>query len=392
MVINSNMFLERLLFHKPQISLARPTAGRMWLVNICAFMAVIQSSLTDSFSSLIIASSAVAAAALTEFLICYRSGKAKVLKDGSAVATALILALLLPNRISPILAAVGAVFAIAVIKHSFGGLGSNWLNPAAGGWLFIRFSWPASFSRALEGSPLSLLAESMGRGVTNPEGSPLGILKIDVAGFAAATPLDSTLRNFFNSTVFSFTGAELPGGYMDLFVSRLPGLIADRGLLALLAGTIIITASQVNRAWIPAIYLLLFGVLVRFAGALPFGGIPGNGDVFFAICTGGTLAAAFFLAADPATGAKSNACIAFAAAFGGMLTFFFRYFSGEAYGAIFAALTINAFLPIVRFFESRNLYDKQGKFAAAGTLTPDGGTRTAAANRIEDPRPRAEGR
>ena len=392
MVINSNMFLERLLFHKPQISLARPTAGRMWLVSLCAFIAVIQSSLSDSFFSLIIALSAVAAAVLTEFLISYKNGKTKNLLDGSVVASALILTLLLPNRISPVYAAAGAVFAIAVIKHSFGGLGSNWLNPAAGGWLFIRFSWPASFSRALEGSPLSLLSESVSRGVSNPEGSPLGILKIDAASiFAAATPLDGTLRSFFNNTIFSFTGAELPGGYMDLLASRLPGIIADRGVLALLVGTIVITASQVNRSWIPVVYLLLFSVFVRFAGALPYGGILWNGDIFFALCSGGTLVAAFFLAAEPVTGAKSNEGILFGVITGATLAFLFRYFSGEAYGAVFAALFINAALPMVRFIESRTLYNKGKKLALAGPPPTEPGTRISGANRTEEPRPRTEG-
>ena len=371
MAVNSNMLVDKLLFQKPQISLARPTAYRMWLVNICAFMAVIQSSLSDSFSSLLVAMSAVLAAVITEFLICYRSGKASVLKDGSAVASALVLVLFLPNQISPAYAAIGAVFAMAVIKHSFGGLGSNWLNPAAGGWLFIRFSWPAAFSRALENSPLALLEESLNRGVSNPEGSPLGILKIDAAGFfAAASPLDGTLRSFFNNTIFSFTGSELPGGYLDLLSSRLPGIIADRGCLALLAGTIIITAFQVNRSWIPVIFLAVYGILVRFAGALFYGGSLWNGDVFFALCSGGTLAAAFFLAADPATGAKSNAGMFFAAAAGGITAFLFRYSSGEAYGAVYAVLFINAILPLIRVFESRRLYEK----------------------RNDDPRPKTEGR
>jgi len=365
----------------------------MWLVNICVFMAVIQSSLTDSFSSLIIALSAVAAALLTEFLICYRSGKIGILKDGSAVASALILTLLLPNRISPVYAAVGAVFAIAVIKHSFGGLGSNWLNPAAGGWLFIRFSWPVVFKNALEGSPLSLLVESLSRGVSNPDGSPLGILKIDAAGlFAAATPLDGTIRSFFNNTIFSFIGgAELPGGYIDLLGSRLPGIIADRGVLALLVGTIVITVAQVNRSWIPVVFLAFFGILVRFAGALAYGGTLGNGDVFFALCSGGTLAAAFLLAADPATGAKSNAGILFAAAAGGILAFLFRYFSGEPYGAVFAVLFINALLPMIRFFESRSFYEKRGNLRTTGPLSPEPGNKALGANRDDDFRPGTEG-
>lgn len=345
---------------KPQINLARSTTARMWLVNLCASMAIVQSALTDSYSSLLVALGAVSASVLTEFFILHKSGRAGAIKDGSAVATALILTLLLPNRIHPAYAVAGAVFAVAVIKHSFGGLGSNWLNPAAAGWLFIRVSWPSSFISALEGSPLSLLAESVSRGEINPEGSPLAILKIDAAGlFAETMPLNNALRSFLNSTVFSLTGAELPGGYLDLFASRLPGIIADRGIFALLLGTIIISASQVNRSWIPAVYLAVFGILVRIAGALPYGGGIGNGDVLFVLCSGGTLTAAFFLAADPATGAKSGGGIFLAAVLGGAIAFLFRCFGGEPYGAVFAALAVNALLPLIRVVESRLLYEKR---------------------------------
>ena len=351
--------MEKLQFKKPQINLARPTAGRMWLVNLCAFMAVIQSSLSDSFFSLMVALGAVAAAALTEFLILYKNGRAGALKDGSAVASALILTLLLPNKISPVYAAAGAAFAMAVIKHSFGGLGSNWLNPAAGGWLFIRFSWPSAFNRALDSSPLTFLVENIDAGVYSPRGSPLDILNVGAGGlFAPVSSMAGSIRAFLNDTVFSFLGAELPEGYIDLFISDFPGIIADRGVLALVVGTIIMTASQVNRSWIPAVYLVVFSVFVRFAGALPYGGSLWNGDVIFALCSGGTLAAAFFLAADPATGAKSNEGILLAAVAGGGMAFFYRFYGDEPYGAIYTAIIINALLSLVRIFEGRKFYGK----------------------------------
>ena len=335
--------LQSPLFQKPQINLARSTALRMWLVNICAFMTILQSSLSDSFSSLLVALSAVSAAVLTEFLILHRSSRAKAVKNGSAIASALILTLLLPNQINPVYAALGTIFAIAVIKHSFGGLGSNWLNPAAGGWLFIRLSWPASFNSALENS---LLSSSINTG--------------SMGGFfSAPTHLDSVLRSFLNDTVFSLTKVELPGGYMDLFASRFPGIIADRGVFALLIGTIILIAFKVNRSWIPLLYLAVFAILVRFAGALPGGGEFWNGDVFFALCSGGTLTAAFFLASDPSTGAKSNYCIALAAIAGGGIAFLFRFYGDEPYGAVFAAVLINALLPLVRIVENRRLYERQ---------------------------------
>jgi len=334
------------LFEKPLINLVRSTSGRMWLVNLCAFLAVIQSSLSDSGSSLLVALSAVAAAVLTEFLILHKSGKALAIKDGSAIASALILTLLLPNRISPSYAALGAIFAIAVIKHSFGGLGSNWLNPAAGGWLFIRLSWPSLFSRALGGSSLEFLGMDYANSLA--------------ASVTAATPLGNSVRSFLNNTVFSLIKVELPEGYIDLLVSRLPGIIADRGVLVLLLGTIIISAFQVNRSWIPAIYLFVYGILTTFAGALPYGGEFWKGDVIFTFCSGGTLVAAFFLAADPVTGAKSNGYIALTAAVGGVIAFLFRFLGAEPYGAVFAAVFVNAMLPLIRILEKRRLYEKQG--------------------------------
>jgi electron transport complex protein RnfD len=360
MAENTSALYEKLQSQKPQVNLARPTVGRMWLISLCAFLVVIQSSLTDGFSSLLIAVSAVAAAVITEFIILYQSGRASQLKNGSAAASALILTLLLPNTISPLYAIFGAVFAIAVIKHSFGGLGSNWLNPAAGGWLLIRLSSPGAFNKALEGSPLSLLGESLSRGFANPQGSPLGILKIDSGGvFAQASNLDTAIRSFFNETVFSLTGAELPGGYMDLFAAGTPGIIADRGVFALLVGTIIITATQVNRAWIPVVWLGVYTFLVRLAGAFVFGGTWWGGDMLFALSTGGVLLAAFILASDPATGAKSNGGILGASVAGAFLAFLFRFYGGEAYGAIYAILVVNALLPIVRAFEARHFYDKR---------------------------------
>jgi len=318
MAENVTLNLEKLQFQKPQVNLARPTAARMWLISLCAFLAVIQSSLGDYFKSLILAVCVVSAAVLTEFFFLYfKTGKASSLKDGSAVASALILTLLLPNEISPFFAVAGAIFGLAVVKHSFGGLGSNWLNPAAAGWLFIRFSWPASFSGTLEASPFSLLVRHLTGGTSS-------------------------------------YGA----GITDFLLSPFPGIIADRGGFALILGTVIIIAARVNRFWIPLVYLAVFGFLVRFAASMPYGGEPWNGDVFFAIFSGGTLAAAFLLVSDPVTGAKSNGGILLATVLAGALAFFFRFYGAEPYGAFFAALFVNAMLPLVRVFERHRLYER----------------------------------
>jgi electron transport complex protein RnfD len=303
----------------------------MWLVSLAAFMAIVQSSISDSFLSLIIAVTTIIVAFFCEFIVYFRTEKAAMLRDGSAVTSALVLTLMLPNHINPIYAAIGVVFAMIVVKYSFGGLGTNWLNPALGGWLFIRFSWQSAYEQALAST-------------TVPKNEI-------IAGI---------ISDFLNKTVFSTFGAELPDSYITLFNATGANIIADRGVMALLLGTILMLASQVSRAWVPIVYLGVYGLLIRLFGALPAGGGFGNGDILGGFLSGGTLVAAFFLVTEPVTGPKSIWGALSAAFIAAVFTFTFRYQGGEAYGAFFAVALLNVLVPMVRGIERRTLYTKRG--------------------------------
>ncbi|MCL2094334.1 MAG: RnfABCDGE type electron transport complex subunit D [Treponema sp.] len=339
---------------RPLINLARSSAARMWLANICILMAIIQSSMGDYFSSLINALCAVIAAVVSEFVILNKSGRTRVLRDGSAVASALVLCLFLPNQLSPVYVMAGAIFAMVVVKHSFGGLGSNWLNPAAGGWLFVRFSWPLSFHEALAQSPLSLLKDLVDRGVLDNQGSPLGLIKTELPSLFAASP--DPLGSLINNTILSFTGGEFPMGYSGLFSSPLPGIVADRGLGAFLVGTILLVSFRVSRPWITAVFLGVFVFLVRLWGAIPYGGEVGEGDILFALLSGGTLPAAFLLVSEPATAPKSSLGILFCTILAAVLAFYFRYYGGETYGVIYGILLINGLNPLIQLLEGKHLF------------------------------------
>ena len=321
---------QKLIFRqKPQVNISCPSIGRMWLICGCAFFCILQSAIGDGGKSLTIALTALFTAVLVELLLTrHKSGVSKI-KDGSAAATALLLSLLLPNQIHPIYAAFGAAFAIVVVKYSFGGLGANWLNPALGGWLFIRLSWPAAFQKALAGSPSSI-AEMV---VTSD------------------SVLDNSVAAFFNDTLFSIPRVQLPSGYIDLFFSNSSGIITDRGLFMLLAGTIVITAFGINRGWVPLLFLSVYGFLIRFAGDL--NGELWNGDMLYGLFSGGTIAAAFILAAEPASSAKSIPGVAFTVVFGAVLSWFFRYRCLEYTGCFIALSLVNCMTPLIRFFEDR---------------------------------------
>jgi len=319
---------ELILKQNPLVNVSRSTAARMWLVAICAFLAALQSAMGDSFLSLIVALAALFSALLTELLITYKTHGFEKIKDGSAAASALVLALLFPNHIHPAYAALSAVFAIAVVKHSFGGLGANWMNPALSGWLFARFSWPQAFSIALSNSMNGM----------------------DEAGTAFGNMVNSSL----NKSFFSFLGAELPPGYIDLFVLKTPGIIADRAMLAIVLATAVIAASQISRSWISFVYLAVFGLLARVFGDIS--GSMWNGDVIYAFLSGGTLVTAFILISDPSTGAKSMPGGLIAAVLAAVLGFVFRFYGREFFGCIYAAALVNTLIPLLYKAERRLLY------------------------------------
>jgi len=318
------------ILQKPQINLSVPSAGRMWLVFGCAFLCILQSSFNDGGKTLVIAITAFFSALLVELLFTWRKYRAAKIKDGSAAATAMILSMLLPNQIHPVFVFLGAAFAVLVVKNSFGGLGSNWLNPALGGWLFIRFSWPSAFANAFNGA-----TPSISEMINAPD----------------ISKLDNSVTELFNNSIFSLAGVQLPSGYIDLLSNNNASLITDRGLFFLLVGTIVITAVGINRGWVPLIFLAVYGFLVRFAGDLS--GTYWNGDMLYGIFSGGTIAAAFILAAEPASGAKLKPGLIFTVVLSAFLSWFFRYKCMEYTGCFIALALTNCITPLVRLFEEK---------------------------------------
>ena len=97
--------------------------------------------------ALLIILMSVVSAVLTEFVFNALTGKENTLRDGSAVLTGLLLALCLPPQVPLYIPYIGAVFAIAVVKGLFGGLGRNILNPALAARCFLLLSFGGPMTR-----------------------------------------------------------------------------------------------------------------------------------------------------------------------------------------------------------------------------------------------------
>ena len=202
---------------------------------------------------------AIVSAVLTEWLFCKACKKPSTIWDGSAVVTGLLLALSLGPATPLYIPAIGSVFAIAVCKCCFGGLGKNFINPALAARCFLLISF----------------------------GSAMAIKQV-VDGVSTATPV----------------GMMKSGGAVDItsmFLGTSYGVIGS-SILALLAGGLLLWSMDIIHGQICFSVLLGFTLFMGL-----FGGRGFDPQYLLAhLCGGGVVMGAFFMATDYVTSPVSQ--------------------------------------------------------------------------------------
>jgi electron transport complex protein RnfD len=277
------------------------------------------------------------------------------LGDGTAFLTGLLVGLAMPPAVPLYIPVASALFAVCVVKGAFGGLGSNWMNPALAGLVFALLNWPEAMSawiaphhlasvEALSGaSPLGLVhASALGGG--GVAGSTMGIL--GASGYAAS-PADGAITSFFNSGLFRLLGVELPSGYMDLLIGNKAGSIGELSGFLLLAASVVLVSRRMVRWEIPASIFASFAILVWAFSGLPYGRGFFSGDILFEIFSGSFIIVAFFMATDPVTSPSTFAGRLLYGCGIGCLIFIIRRFGSSAEGSAFAVIIMNCFTPLL---------------------------------------------
>ena len=90
----------------------------------------------------------IASCVATEWVFEKIIHKKSTISDLSAVVTGLLLALNLPVTLPWWEAVLGGVFAIAIVKMMFGGLGQNFMNPALGARCFLLIAFAADMTNS----------------------------------------------------------------------------------------------------------------------------------------------------------------------------------------------------------------------------------------------------
>ena len=246
--------------------------------------------------------------------------------DGSAVITALLLAMTLPPGLSLDLAVIGSIVAIAIGKQVFGGLGYNIFNPALVGRAFLQTAFPVAMTTWI--SPVTR--------------------HLDTATFA--TPLGNLK---FQDAVAQGTLAPLK----DLFWGNTGGCLGETSAVALLLGALILLSKKTIDWRIPLGIIL---ALSLFTGVFWLMNPNKFAPPSFHILAGGLLIGAFFMATDMVTSPITPRGTWIYALGIGLMVGLVRLFGGFPEGVMYSILFMNTFVPLLnRYFRPRILGERR---------------------------------
>jgi electron transport complex protein RnfD len=337
----------------------------MWNVVIALLPALAFAVYYWGWRSLWLTLLGVVAAVATEALIQYLRKVPVTVTDGSAVLTGMLLTYNISAGSPWWLPIMGSVFAIAIGKQVFGGLGNNPVNPALLGRAFLLASWPSLMTGNCWVPTLKRgLSEASINGISNislidPNLKALAPKAYDLVTSATPLKVAQTLRDssWVNTLTASadvnldlshkiFNGLIDLGTLKTLFWGNVGGCIGEVSVFALLLGAVYLLWKKIIEWRIPFFYLLTVFVLTFL-----FGGISGTGYSitlpFFHLFAGGLMLGAFFMATDYTTSPLTkNGRVIFAIGCG-VLTVIIRLVGGYPEGVSYSILFMNVMTPLI---------------------------------------------
>jgi H+/Na+-translocating ferredoxin:NAD+ oxidoreductase subunit D len=309
----------------------------MWAVILSLIPAGIAGIFTFGYYCIYVVFLSCVTAVVTEAVIVWlrKVSVVNTMKDGSAIVTGILLAYTLPPGVPWYVPVVGSFFAIAIVKHTFGGLGNNIWNPALAARAFLQVAYPAVLN-----SDWRMLTE---RGMHKIVHS---IAKIGADGklvdaITRATPLAKE------------SGAETYR-LAELFIGNIPGCIGETSAIALLLGGVYLIYKRYIRWYVPALYVATVFVMVL---VLPPRTItPWANNPMYHIFAGGLLLGAFFMATDMVTSPLTSRGLVIFAVGAGLLTALIRFYSGYPEGVCYSILLMNTATPLIDRFTKPRLY------------------------------------
>lgn len=264
------------------------------------------------------------ACVVLESLFCKWRGVPSTINDGSALLTGLLLGMILPAGTAWWMCLLGAILAMGLGKHLYGGLGYNIFNPALVGRAALLIAFPQYMTSWNKPAPGNLFPDAV----------------------TTATPLDEVAQS----------ASAQAANYWDYFLGNMPGCIGETSALALLAGGLVLVYLRYIRWQMPVSYI---GTVALITGIAYLIAPETNADPLFHVLTGGLIIGAFYMATDPVTSPMSIKGVWIAGAICGVVTAAIRLGGNYPEGVNFSILFMNALVPLIDRYTPNKPFGKR---------------------------------
>ena len=288
----------------PHLRDAMTTSRIMMEVCLALVPAGIASVIFFGGSAAVLIAASVISAIASEFFYQKITKQKVTVGDWSAVVTGLLLAYNLPANTPIYVAVVGSIIAIVLVKQLFGGIGSNFINPALAARAILFVSWGSLMSRY-----------------------PNTVFMADAV--STATPLAHL------ATVEGIARINL----MDLFLGNVGGVLGETSKLALLLGGLYLIIRNIVDWRIPVTFIatVFLCYLIK----------DGAEMALYQFLAGSLFLGAFFMATDYATSPITPWGRVIMGVGCGVLLFVIRAYASYPEGCSFAILFMNVCTPII---------------------------------------------
>lgn len=318
----------------PHIHAAVSTKSLMRDVVIALLPAVIVSVVFYGLGEIVVLGTSVVSCILVEYLITkFLLKKPSTVCDYSAVVTGILLALNLPYTTPWLVVFIGALFAVGVVKMTFGGLGQNIFNPAIAGRVFLLVSFPAY--------------------MTNWQ-MPGGLFGVDAV--SGATPLGLINEGIMNGQTVPEIMSANGLSYSQMLFANIGGSVGEISALALLAGFVYLLVRKVIR---PHITLSIWATVALVSLVFWLAAPDRFTDPLFNLLSGGMILGSCFMATDYVTSPMSvKGGIVYGIGIG-FITLMIRYFGSYPEGMSFAILIMNSTVPLINMWFHQKKYGRK---------------------------------
>ena len=313
---------------------------KAFVILIFLLPQLIMLALSESYSSLIVIFTCVASSIFADcarFLLQKKRDSFNIFSITYALIRGILTGFFIPASY-PIFAVFLIVFFTIFLCGIFlEGFAESWLNPVA---VTVAVCWIAGTKVFPSWQITSEILLTR-----NPS------LALIHNGTFSVFDFDSAVTSFLNKNIFSIFDVAIPEGYVSLLWDTQSEIPAFRFNFITIITSVIFISFDIIKPAVPAVFVIVYGILVYAASPLFFGGVPFRGDIILAFFTSGIIFSSLFLLQWPSTTPFTDLGKFIYAVIAGFSAFMIAGAGTSSVGAIFCVLFVNIISIIIQAVE-----------------------------------------